>query len=108
VTLLTSIHFPNILQGLDKLANWPLVLEQFQKTLKKANKTVEFTSSTEDRSSPFRLLRLIARNSTTRNYTALESNFLFAAMHIACMQELRFPNTVCPDLPENLDALIRG
>jgi len=96
------------LQGLDKLANWPAVLDQFRKTLLKSQKTVEFTSPSEDHSRAFQLLRLITRNHTTKNYTAIEANFLFAAMHIACMQEIHFPKAVCPDLPDNLESLVRG
>lgn len=93
---------------MDKLANWPAVLEEFKKTLTKSKKTVNFDSAAQDRSCPFRLLRLIARNNTTRNYTAIEANFLYAAMHIAFMNELRFKNEACPDLPENLDSMIRA
>ena len=103
-----SIHNPShllkSLQGIDKLANWPKVLEQFRKTISKSRKTIQFSS---DRGSPFRLLRLIARNNTTKTYNAIESNFLYAAMHIACMKELCFPSEVCPDLPDNVDALAR-
>jgi len=89
---------------MDQLANWPKVLDQFRKTLSKSQKPIQFAS---DHGSPFRLLRLIARNNTNRNYNAIESNFLYAAMHIACMKELRFLSEVCPDLPDNLDALAR-
>ena len=96
----------NYLQGMDKLANWPAVLGHFQKTLVKSKKTT-FASTPQGRSAPFRLLRLIARNNTTKNYTAIEANFLYAAMHIACMKELRFPADICPDLPENLNVLVR-
>lgn len=97
-------HFLTILQGMDQLANWPKVLDQFRKTISKSLKPIQFAS---DRGSPFRLLRLIARNNTNKNYNAIESNFLYAAMHIACMKELRFLSEVCPDLPDNLDALAR-
>jgi hypothetical protein len=94
---------------MDKLENWPKVLDQFRTTLEKSKKTTQFMSNpTQDRCGPFRLLRLIARNNTTKNYTAIEANFLYAAMHIACMNELRFQNELCPDLPDNLDSLLRG
>jgi hypothetical protein len=94
------------IQGMDKLANWPAVLEQFRTTVTKSKKTVQLTP--QDKYGPFNLLRLIARNNTTKIYTAIEANFLYTAMHIACMKELRFPNEVCPDLPDNLDSLLRG
>jgi hypothetical protein len=107
-----SIHTSSCLkrlQGMDKLENWPKVLDQFRTTLEKSKKTTQFMSNpTQDRCGPLRLLRLIARNNTTKNYTAIEANFLYAAMHIACMNELRFQNELCPDLPDNLDSLLRG
>ena len=43
----------------------------------------------------------------TSKYTSLEANFLFAAMHLACMKEFGFKDT-CPDLPDNLDGLVRA
>jgi hypothetical protein len=92
---------------MDKLANWPTVLEEFRKTLAKSKKTVQFASTPRHQCTPFHLLRLIARNNTTKNYTAIEVNFLYAAMHIACMKELHFAVDKCPDLPEKLDGLIR-
>jgi hypothetical protein len=91
---------------MDKMANWPQVLQGFKDVLKKSQKTVQVPP--EDLSTPFRLLRLIARNNTSKNYNATEANFLYAAMHIACMKELRFQSGACPDLPENLDGLVRS
>lgn len=93
---------------MDKLGDWPAVLEQFKKTVAKSKKTFHLSATPQDRSAPFRLLGLIARNNTTQSYTAIEANFLYAAMHIACMKELRFQKEACPDLPENLDALARA
>lgn len=107
VIVFTFSFLLTFLQGLDKLANWPSILTQFQKSMQKSNKTVTYTAAPEYRT-PFLLLRLIARNNTTRNYTSVESNFLYAAMHIACMRDLQFPKEVCPDLPDKLDSLIRG
>jgi hypothetical protein len=95
-------------QGMDRLANWPKILQQFRHTLAKSKKTDQSSSVPPARSGALHLLRLIARNHTTKNYTAIEANFLYAAMHIACMKELRFQNEVCPDLPDNLDGLLRG
>jgi hypothetical protein len=103
----TSSHL-NCLQGMDKMANWPEVLEQFRTTIAKSKKTALFCSMPQDRRGPFSLLRLISRNHTSRNYNAIEGNFLYAAMHIACMKELCFQKEVCPDLPDSLDALVRG
>ena len=90
---------------MDKLANWPAVLGQFQKTVTKANKPPQFSP---DRASPFRLLHLIARNNSNKNYSAIEANFLFAALHIACMKDLCLAIDACPDLPDTLDALARA
>jgi len=92
---------------MDKLADWPAVMCQFQKMLKKSRKTVQ-VSTPRDQSAPLRLLRLIACNNNTRSYNAIEANFLYAAMHIACMKELRFSVETCPDLPENLNGLVRA
>jgi hypothetical protein len=95
----------NFLQGIDKMANWPGVLDIFQKTVSVSQKPSDL--SMEHNSSPFRLLRLIERNNTNKNYNAIESNFLYAALHIACMKELRFTTGTCPDLPDDLDGLAR-
>ena len=95
----------NFLQGIDKMANWPEVLDIFQKTVSVSQKPSDL--SMEHNSSPFRLLRLIERNNTNKNYNAIESNFLYAALHIACMKELRFTRGTCPDLPDDLDGLAR-
>lgn len=91
---------------MDKMAKWPVVLEQFRKILQMSQKTVQ--PLPPGLSTPFRLLRLIERNSTNRNYNAIEANFLYAAMHLACMKELHFQRNACPDLPENSDALVRS
>jgi hypothetical protein len=105
VFILTSSSIEWV-QGMDKLAHWPVVLEQFWTTITKLKKTVQLTP--QDKYDPFNLLRLIARNNTSKIYTAIKANFLYTAMHITCMKELRFPNEVCPDLPDNLDSLLRG
>jgi hypothetical protein len=94
------------LQGMEKMANWSAVMKQFRAMLTRSKKTAEVTL--QDWYGPFRLLRLIARNNTNKLYNAIEANFLYAAMHIACMKELHFPNEVCPDFPDNLDSLLRG
>jgi hypothetical protein len=104
VSIHNTEHPLKSLQGIDQLADWPKVLEHFRKTLSKSNKKIQFSS---DRGSAFRLLRLIAGNNRAKTYNAIESNFLYTAMHIACMKELRFPSEVCPDLPDTLNALAR-
>jgi hypothetical protein len=81
-----------------------LVLQEFKKTVEKA-KATNTSKISPDRSSPFRLLRLIGLNNNNKNFTAIESNFLYAAFHIACMKELNFPKDACPDLTDELDAL---
>jgi hypothetical protein len=96
------------MQGMEKLADWPKVLREYRQILSKSKKTAKFSTPPASQSSPFRLLSLIARNQTTKNYTAIEANFLYAAMHIACMKELCFPKEACPDLPDDIDALVQA
>jgi DNA polymerase III epsilon subunit-like protein len=91
---------------LDKLANWPNVLVEFHNMLNNTQRTVEVAPP--GLSTPFRLLRLIVQNNTTHRHTAIEANFLYAAMHIACMKELRFHRETCPDLPESSDGLVQS
>jgi hypothetical protein len=90
---------------MDKMANWPSVLTQFQKMVNTSEKTVG--SPSLELSTPLRIMDMISRNKSTRNYTAIEANFLYAAMHIACMRELQFRKDTCPDLPEALDGLFQ-
>jgi hypothetical protein len=90
---------------MDKLANWPNVLTQFRNMVNTSEKTAQ--SLLPDVSTPLRLMHMISRNKLTRNYTAIEANFLYAAMHIACMMELQFRKDTCPDLPERLDGLVQ-
>jgi hypothetical protein len=96
----------NCLQGMDKMADWPAALTQFRNVLDKSTKPVHPPSL--DLSTPFRLLRLIERNQTNKNYNSIEANFLYAALHMACMKELTFQGNTCPDLPESLDSLIHS
>jgi len=91
---------------MDKLADWPKVLYGFKDMLEKCTRSVKLVSTQHQDTAPLRLLRFISRNASTKSYTAIESNFLYAAMHLACMQELRFSMDTCPDLPDNLEALI--
>jgi len=93
---------------MDKLADWPGVLRDFKKLLMKSTKVMPISPSVDpqDRDGAIRLLRFIGRNTTTRSYTAIESNFLYAAMHLACMKDLCFSSETCPDLPDNLESLI--
>lgn len=93
---------------MDKLSNWPQVLFNFRKMLSNAKKTVPFSSRPQDRSATCRLLRLIVRNSNTKRYTSIEANFLFAAMHLACMRDLRLSKDACPDLPENFSSFVHS
>ncbi len=55
---------------------------------------------------PLRLLRMISHTRTTSKYASVESNFLFVAMHVACMKELPFPPDVFPDLPDKYDKFL--
>jgi len=90
---------------MDKMANWPNVLTQFRNMVNTSEKTAQ--SLLPNVSTPLRLMHMISRNKLTRNYTAIEANFLYAAMHIACMTELQFRKDTCPDLPERLDELVQ-
>jgi hypothetical protein len=94
-----------LLQGIEKMVEWPKVLDTFRNTVSVSSKPSNL--SADHISSPFRLLRLIERNNKNKNYNAIESNFLYAALHIACMKELRFSKEMCPDLPDDLDGLAR-
>lgn len=108
VSLFRSIsHCLTSLQGIDKLASWPNVLFNFRNILSKATKRVSLLPEPQDRSAAYRLLRLIARNNNTKSYASIEANLLFAAMHIACMKDLSFPDDVCPDLPDDVSCLVR-
>jgi hypothetical protein len=84
--------------------DWPKVLQNFKKTITKVQSS---SQSSEDRTSPLRLLRLIVRNNSRNKLSHMEANFLYAALHLACMKDLRFPEDTCPDLPENVEALAR-
>jgi hypothetical protein len=95
-------------QGIDKLGNWPDMLLNFRKVLTKAKKPVPLSPQPQNRSSALRLLRFIARNNNTKSYASIEANFLFAAMHLACMKDIHFPREVCPDLPEDISGLVRA
>jgi hypothetical protein len=92
---------------MDKLADWPKLLVQFQKTIKKSGKSIQ-TSTIEDGNAPIRLLRMIGRNNQSTSFTAIEANFLYAAMHIACMKDIRSPSEICPDIPGDIDGLVRS
>jgi len=96
-----------LMQGIDKLRNWPNVLLDFRKVLSKAKKTVPLSRDPVDSSAAFRLLRLIAQNRNTKSYTAIESNFLFAALHLACMRDICLSDDACPDLPDNIFAMVK-
>jgi hypothetical protein len=90
---------------MDKLAHWPTILTQFRDVFKKS--MTKSTLPPQTLLGPVRLLRLIARNNLSKIYNAIEANFLHAAIHIACMKELRFQSGTCADLPENIEAVIR-
>ena len=78
---------------MDKLGDWPAVLLDFKKMLPKSNNIP--TPPSGDASAPLRLFRMIIQNNSTRNYSAVEANFLYAAVHIAFMNELTFSNDAC-------------
>ena len=97
----------NILQGWDRLENWPQILFDFKKSLDKSRQLPAAFTSVQQGSGPLRLLQMMERNHSTRAYSAVESNFLFAAMHLACMQDFKFPHEICPDLLDANDSLHR-
>ena len=103
ITIASTLKY---LQGMDKLAHWPTILTRFRDVLKKSTRTS--TLPPQILPGPVRLMRLIARNDSSNTYNAIEANFLHAAMHIACMKELRFQSGICPDLPEDIEAVIRS
>lgn len=89
---------------MDRMFDWKGLLQNFQKTMGQSQSS---SQSLEDRTSPLRLLRLIVRNNSRNKLDNIQGNFLYAALHLACMKDLRFPDDTCPDLPENLEVLAR-
>lgn len=101
-----SIFTTYVLQGMDRLADWPTLMQQFQKTLAKSGGDAQ-ASSDRHSSAPLTLLRMIVRNQHDKSSNAIQSNFLYAAMHIACMNDGCSPSESCPDLPGDLNSLVR-
>ena len=92
---------------MDKMASWPQVLSDFRHTvLKYSGKAKKRQTPSVASSVPLHLLHLLGNNFASHKYTTIESNFLYAAMHIACMKDLSFANNTCPDLPDDIDGLI--
>ena len=91
---------------MDKLADWPKVLLAFRTTMQKVQVPDASRLLNESRSAPFRLLRMISRNQSSKNYSKIEGNFLIAAMHIAYMKEMAFTQDSYPDFPEKLESMI--
>jgi hypothetical protein len=97
-------------QGMDKLHSWPNMLLNFRDMLAKVKKEIPLPSTPipSDGNAPLCLVRMLTRNQNTQNYTSIEANFLFAAMHIACMRDLCFSTDAYPDLPDSFCSLPRG
>ncbi len=93
-------------QGMNKLANWPDLLFDFRKCFEKSAVTSTISDNPSMESAPLRLLRMISHTRATAKYASVESNFLFAAMHVACMKELPFLPDVLPDLPDKYDKFL--
>jgi hypothetical protein len=92
-------------QGMDRLGDWPKVVQNFSTIMQKLK--LHATSPPPDTSSPapVRLLRLLARNECSQQYSKIEGNFLVAAVHVACMKEVAFPHGSFPDIPDNLEEM---
>lgn len=88
---------------MDKLGDWPKVLLDFRKMARSATKPTE-PLLVGNAKNPIRLLHMITRNEVTRNYSKVEANFLHAAMHVACMNDLTFTRESYPDLPDKVVA----
>jgi hypothetical protein len=86
---------------MDRLADWPNLLLSFRKMLGSLTIPCENPAGTGSRSAPIRLLRMIQRNESSKKYSKVEANFLYASLHIACMKEIAFPPEAYPDLPEH-------
>jgi hypothetical protein len=86
---------------MNKLGDWPRVLLDFRKMARKATTETKplLIGNTKN---PIRLLHMIARNGNLKNYSKVEANFLYAAMHVACMNDLTFAREAYPDLPDKL------
>jgi hypothetical protein len=90
---------------MDKLGVWSTVVRNFRTIMQKLR--IHATSPLPDTScpAPVRLLRLLARNEWSQQYSKIEGNFLVAAVHVACMKELVFPQDSFPDIPDNLEGM---
>ncbi|PPR03258.1 hypothetical protein CVT26_008086 [Gymnopilus dilepis] len=92
------------LHGFEKLADWVGALYAFKTTVERysqSNQQPEILPG-----NPFAsLVGMLSVNETKGNYHAIENNFIRAAMHIAAMEMIIFPDHVLPDMPCNLHKL---
>lgn len=94
---------------MDKLEDWPKLLMEFQKVMKKSNIPADINRiSNEAQTAPFRLMCLVTHNEWNKTYRQIEGNFLAAAMHLACMKEFEFTGDSYPDIPEKLEEMMEG
>ncbi len=93
---------------MDRLVDWFGHLLAAKKVLSKSPLAVAGQAAKEPESSIFRILRMIMRCQALLKYAAIKSNFLHAAMHLACMIECSFPAGMPPDLPCSIDQLHNG
>ncbi len=93
---------------MDKLSNWPEILDYFRRLMLKAT-SVNSSQDVEERgSTPVRILRMICRNQSLSRYAAIEGNVLHAAMHLACLKELPCSREDFPDIPHNMDNFLKS
>lgn len=91
---------------MSRLQNWPALLTNFQSVMQTVTPPANDRLTIGSKSATLRLLHLITSNEFKKSYLNVEGNFLIAAMHIACMRELRLSNLDSyPDIPERLELL---
>lgn len=89
---------------MDKLEDWPRILLDFRKMAKKATMPAGKPLIVGVAQAPIRLLHMIAQNEISKDYCKVKGNFLHAAMHIACMNDLAFTRESYPDIPDKVEA----
>ena len=87
------------------LHNWPGLLLRLRKAMSRSNDTRPLDSPQSPTPS-LRLMRLLATNVARSATTAMECNFIVAAMHIACLTTSPHKEDAVPDLPDSPEALV--
>lgn len=87
------------------LHDWPGLLLKLRKIAFRLNDAMMLDHSTVA-TPALRLMRHLATNVARSAATAIECNFIVAALHVACLTTSPYDEDVVPDLPENHEALV--